>query len=218
MREHFDVLKSVGLFNGVEPADLASILGCLGAETKTADKDEIILLAGDKPRHIGIVLTGQLHIIREDYDGNRSLIANLTPGEIFAETLCCAGLSESPVTVIADVSSTVMLLRFTRVLHSCPSACAFHAKLIENMLGLIAGKNLLLQTRMEIVSMKSVRAKVTRYLESCRAGQGNEITIPFNREELADYLCVDRSALSHELMRMKKDGLIEYRKNRFTLL
>ena len=93
----------------------------------------------------------------------------------------------------------------------------FHTKLIENMLGLIANKNLMLQSRMEIVCMKSVRAKVLQYLKSFVPEQGREITIPFNREKLAEYLCVERSALSHELAKMKRDGLIEYRKNKFIL-
>ena len=218
VKENFGVLKSVGLFNGLEVTELETMLGCLGAEVKNVRKGEIILLAGDRPRHVGITLAGQLHIIREDYDGNRSLLAAMTSGDIFAEALCCAGVAESPVTVTADADSSVMLLDFSRILHTCRNSCSFHTKLIENMLSLIAKKNIMLQTRMELVSLKSVRTKVLRYLESFAPIQGKEIAIPFNREEMADYLCVERSALSHELARMKRDGLIEYRKNIFILL
>ena len=215
--EYFDVLQTVGLFKGVDADNLAAMLTCLGSETKRVGRDEIILLAGDKPQAVGIVLSGQLHIVRDDYDGNRSLLAAVTPGELFAESLCCAGVLESPVTVMVAVDSTVMLLSFSRILHTCPNACAYHTKLIENMLGIIANKNMQLQSRMEIIGLKSIRAKVLRYLGSFMPGQGQPITIPFNREEMADFLCVERSALSHELMRMKKDGLIEYKKNRFIL-
>lgn len=217
MKMHFEILKSVKLFSDIDAAELETMLKCLGAEMKDAGKDRIVLLAGDKPQHVGIVFTGQLHIIREDYDGNRSLVAAVMPGEIFAEALCCAGIEESPVTVMAGVDSTVMLLPFSRILHTCPNACSYHTKLIENMLGLIATKNLRLQSRMEIVGLKSVRAKIVRYLESFLPKQDCEITIPFNREQLADFLCVERSALSHELSKMKKDGLIDYRKNKFIL-
>jgi len=217
MQKYFDVLKSVELFRGIEAVELETMLNCIGAEIKKAARGKIILLTGDKPQHIGIVLEGQLHIVREDYDGNRSLLAAVMPGEIFAEALCCAGIAESPFTVIMKVDSTVMLLSFVRALHTCPNSCGFHTRLIENMIKLIANKNLQLQIRMEIVSLKTIRAKVIRYLESCRPMQGAEITIPFNREELADYLCVERSALSHELAKMKKDGLIDYQKNRFIL-
>jgi len=218
MKKYFNVLQSVGLFKSVDAAELESMLKCLGAEVKGVSKDEIILLAGDKPRYVGVALSGLLHITREDYDGNRAIIAAAAPGDIFAEALCCAGVSESPVTVMADVDSTVMLLSFSRILQTCPNSCSHHAKLIENMLELVANKNLQLQSRMEIISLKSVRAKVLLYLESFVPKQGRNITIPFNREELADFLCVERSALSHELSRMKKDGLIEYRKNKFVLL
>jgi len=217
MKKYLPVLKSVSLFGDVDADELASMLDCMGAKIKSAEKGSMLLLAGDKPKYVGIVLTGLLHIIHEDYDGNRSLLAVLTPGELFAEALCCAGISESPVTVIADVDSKVMLLGFERILHTCPNSCAFHTKLIENMLRLIALKNLLLQSHMEIISMKSIRAKVMRYIESFVPKQGREVTIPLNREELANYLCVERSALSHELMRMKRDGLIEYKKNKFVL-
>ena len=217
MKEYLSVLKTVRLFNGIEAAELEAMLVCIGAKSLAVRKDKIILLAGDMPRHVGVVVKGQVRIVRDDFDGNRSLLAVLAPGEIFAEALCCAGVSESPVTVIADHDSTVALLSFERILHTCPNSCPFHRKLIENMLRLIAGKNLMLQSHMEILSTKSVRAKVMRYVESFVPKQGREITIPLNREELANYLCVERSALSHELMRMKKDGLIEYKKNRFLL-
>jgi len=217
MEKYLDILKIVGLFRGIGAAELTTMLKCLGAETRVVSRNEIVLLAGDKPQHVGIVLTGQLHIVREDYDGNRSLIAAVTPGGIFAEALCCAGISESPVTVIPDIDSTIMLLSFSRIIHTCTNSCTYHTKLIENMLGLIANKNLQLQSRMEVVSIKSIRAKVIRYLESFVPIQGRNITIPFNREKMADFLYVDRSALSHELSKMKKDGLIDYRKNTFIL-
>ena len=211
------IIQSSSLFGGIAADGLKSVLGCLGAEVKSLRKDEILLLAGDRPRHVGLVLTGLIHIVREDPDGNRLLVAAAAPGELFAEALCCAGVPESPVTVAAGAASTVMLLNFRRILDTCPNSCAHHRQLVENMLRLIAGKNLLLQERMEIVSLKSVRAKVTAYLESFAPKRGREIAVPFNREEMADFLCVERSALSHELARMKKDGLIEYRKNIFVL-
>ena len=217
MKEYCDVLRAVGLFRNIDIAELEAMQKCLGTQIKDVRKDDIILLAGDKPQNIGIVLAGRLHVLREDYDGNRLMVAAITPGELFAEALCCAGVPESPVTVISDIDSTIMLLSFSRILHSCPNPCAYHTQLIENMLGLIANKNLQLQSRMEIISLKSIRVKVIRYLESFAQKQGQDITIPFNREKLADFLCVERSALSHELSKMKKDGLIDYRKNIFKL-
>ena len=217
IKEFSGLIRSVALFKGLELPELETMLACIGAEMKSVRKGGIVLLAGDEPRQVGLVLEGLLHVIREDYNGNRSLLAAAAPGDLFAEALCCAEVSESPVTVTARADSVVELLSFARIISTCPNSCAFHTKLISNMLGLIAGKNLSLQSRMEIVSLKSVRAKVKRYLETLVPAQGRNITIPFNREELADFLCVERSALSHELAKMRKDGLIEYRKNRFVL-
>ena len=218
LKEFSGILKTTGLFHDIETSDLRSMLTCIGARTRRIRRGSYILLAGDKPEFVGIVLSGQLHIIREDYNGNRSIVAAIMPGGILAEALCAAGVSESPVTIIAAADSTVMLLNFPRILHNCPNTCLFHRKLIKNLLQLVANKNLFLQSKMEILSLKSVREKVMLYLESFVPKQGKTIKIPFNREEMADYLCVERSALSHELMKMKKDGLIDYRKNVFTLM
>ena len=217
MKKYWAIIQSAEIFKEIDTSDLETMLSCLETEVKMAQRGEIILLAGDKPMSIGMVLDGLLHVIRDDYEGNRALIAAIKPGELFAEALCCAGVSESPVTVIADTDSEILLMNFSRVLHTCSISCNHHTKLIANMLELIAGKNLLLQNRMEIVSLKSVRAKVMRFLESFSAKKGRSITIPFNREQMSNFLCVDRSALSHELMRMKNEGLIEYRKNNFLL-
>jgi len=216
--KYFEVIKTVKLFDGIEADSLESALGCLGARTAGYGKGETLIAAGSKPSDVGIVLTGQLHIVKDGYDGGRALLATLVPGDIFAEALCCAGIAESPVTVISQCESTVMLIKFARILSNCPKVCAFHTKLTENMLRLIARKNLYLQSRMEITNLKTVRAKVLAYLESFTERQGKKITIPHNREEMAEYLCADRSALSHELMKMKADGLIDYRKNKFELL
>ncbi len=212
------ILQSTELFKNINEKSLTEMLGCLDAKITPAKKEEIVLLAGSKPEYVGIVLSGLFHIVKDDFAGNRTLVAPLLPGDLFAEALCCADVEESPVTVYAIEDSVVMLLRFDRILHTCPNSCSHHASLIENMLKLIARKNLMLQNRVEIVALKSVRLKVMLYLENLAIKQGKHITSPFNREELANYLCVERTALSHELSRMKKDGIIDYWKNHFELL
>jgi CRP-like cAMP-binding protein len=212
-----EVLTTVPLFDGIGEKELDTILQCIGAEVKSLLKGEFALLAGDKVTHIGIVLRGELHILRECFDGKRSLISSLTPGGVYAEAQCCVGIEESPVSVMAKTDSDIMTLDFPHVLRSCSIACVYYRKLVENMLKIVANKNLHLQKRMEILSIKSVRGKVLHYLRSFVPKQGQNIVIPFNREELANFLCVERSALSHELTRMKADNLIDYRKNHFYL-
>ncbi|MCL2503056.1 MAG: Crp/Fnr family transcriptional regulator [Coriobacteriia bacterium] len=213
-----DALKTVRLFDGIEEKDLLSMLSCLGAEVIRFDKNSFVLMAGNEPRHIGILLKGSAHVIQENMEGKRVIIETLSEGDYFAEALCCAGVKESPVSVVTTSETLVLMTAFMRILHTCPSSCIFHAQLIENMLFLIATKNILLQGRMDVISQKTVRKKVSAYLKSIAIKQGRRtISIPLNREELAAFLCVDRSALSHELSRMRQDGLIDYRKNEFTL-
>lgn len=219
MKEYLEILKNVTLFKNINDNDLTSILSCLGAKVIRFDKDEFILTAGSKPEHIGIVLEGNVQIIKEDINGERILVAAVMSGNFFAESLACAGILESPVSVVSSSNSTIMLIEFNKILHTCPSSCTFHAKLIENMISIIARKNLMLRERVEIIGKKTLRIKILSYLESFAAKQcRNNITIPFNREELADFLCVDRSALSHELSRMKKDGILDYHKNNFKIM
>jgi CRP-like cAMP-binding protein len=213
----YDILKTVSLFRDIEEHELDAILQCIGRVVKNIKKGEFLLLAGTKATHIGIVLSGELHILSECSDGKRSLSASVVPGDIYGEALCCAGVEKSPVSVMAKTDSIVMKIEFSKALNPCPDACGSHRKLIENMLRNMALKNLHLQNRMEILSMNSIRGKVLHYLESFVPEQGQDIVIPFNREEMANFLCVERSALSHELARMKADNLIDYRKNHFHL-
>ncbi|MCL2211045.1 MAG: Crp/Fnr family transcriptional regulator [Treponema sp.] len=212
---YLDVLESTGIFKNIDNSERSILLECMNARTENIKKGQIILLAGNKLESFGIVLAGLFHIIRENYEGNRSLIAAMPPGGIFAEALCCAGVTISPVTVIAAEDSCYMKLYFPRFLKTCSSSCTFHVKLIENMTSIIAKKNLMMQNKMEILELKTIREKVMRYLESFSK---INITLPFNREEMADFLCVERTALSHELIKMKKDGLIDYKKNKFVML
>ncbi len=218
IQSYLHVIKQASIFQGIETDHLLSILNCLSARVVRYRKQEIAVLAGSRLEHIGVVLAGKLHITREDSAGDRMIVASVIPPEIYGETICSAEMEQSPVTVTASEESVVLLLNFSRTLQVCSNTCVFHTKIIKNMLALMATKNLFLQNRMDIVSKKSVRAKVMMYLESFVPAQGREITVPLNREKMAEYLCIDRSALSHELIKMKQDGLIDYDKNRFTLI
>ena len=216
MRE-IDILRRVKLFEGIEEGDFEKLLSCLDARKLELSKDSFVLLMGEPVQSIGIILSGTANIIRENDEGERIIITALQAGNFFGEALCCAEVEESPVSVLTSSDSKIMLLDFKRILGVCPTGCSFHSRLIKNMLRIIADKNLLLQNRLDVVSRKSLRAKILAYFELQANRSGREFTIPFNREELADHLCADRSALSHELARMKRDGILDYRKNHFHL-
>lgn len=218
MNKYIEVLKAVSLFNNIYNDELLSMLACLDAKVIRVLKNEYVLCTGNPVDQVGIVLAGQLHIIKEDIDGERAMLAALTTGDFFGEALCCAGVAESPVSVLAETDATVMLLKFRRVLQTCSNSCSFHTKLIANMLQVIAQKNLQLQARMDFLGKKSIRARLLSYFESIAAKQGSSFSIPFNREGLAEFLCIDRSALSRVLASLRQEGVIEYKKNRFTLL
>ncbi len=218
MEKYFSILEKVKLFDGIEQADLGQMLNCLEAKVIIAKKNKILLRAGSKPDQVGIVLNGMVQIVKEDADGNRMVIGVASPGEFFGEALCCAGVEESPVSVITCEDSEIMFLEFGRILRSCSHSCTFHRGLIENMLQIIAQKNLILQNRMDFLSKKTVREKVLTYLKSVAANSERHFSIPFNREELADFLCIDRTSLSRELARLKEEGVLDYWKNQFTLL
>ena len=208
-----DIIKNVPLFKGID--DLESMLDCLGGKFKNFLKGDIILMAGSDIFNVGIVTKGLVHIVKDDANGNRTLIEAVGRCETFAEAFCCVGIKSSPVSIFAAEDSEVLFIDYERIIRPCAKFCKFHQKLIKNMLGVVAKKNLYLQNRMEIMAIKSIRGKVLHYLQSF---EDKVIKIPFDREGMAYYLSVDRSALSHELMRMKRDGLIDYRKNEFRLI
>ena len=217
MRNIFETVKNNPLFQEIAFSDFEKILNCLSARTSTYKKDEIILLSGDTVNFVGLILSGSVQVIKEDLDGHINILTELGVSDIFGEVFACAGVSQSPVTVIAVEDSEILLIDYKRIITSCASACPFHARLIENMLRLIAKKNLLLSRKNEILSKRTTREKLIAFFDTQR-GAAKKFTIPYNREELAHYLCVDRSAMSNELCKMRDEGLIKFQKNMFEMV
>ncbi len=217
VKQYGDILEKTQVFAGISREQQLSLLPCLGGHVERYESGRALLRLGQRPVEMGMLLGGRAHILKASADGTEALVAALGPGDVFAETLCCAGVPESPVTVMAVESCTVLLMRYEAMIKGCPKACGFHQRLLENMLQMLAQKNLQLQHRMDILALKTLREKVLEYLQSLPKGPGGRITLPLNRERMAAFLGADRSALSHELMRMKADGLISYRKNEFVL-
>ena len=215
---NFTFLSKTLLFRGNTEEEIQAMLSCLGAEQKHYGKGSIIYHAGDPVEAIGLVLSGRVQIENVDYWGNKSLLDSVGEGMIFAETYACIPGEPMQVSVMASEASDILFLNAARVLQTCPSACVHHSRLIRNLLAICAQKNLILSRRIFHTSPKSIRGRLLSYLSFQASSQGSsEITIPFNRQQLADYLSVDRSALSNELGKMQKDGLLEVNKNHFIL-
>jgi CRP-like cAMP-binding protein len=215
----FSAQEKCPLFEGIKDNELATLLACLSGREKSFAKDESILLEGDKPTAVGIVLSGAVHITKEDYFGNRNIIAEVETGGVFGEAFVCAEANAAPVTVVASKDSVVLLINYHKIVTSCPSACAFHTLLIRNMLRILARRNMSLVDKLEHVTKRTTQEKVLSYLsEQAKRQRSTLVEIPFNRQELADFLSVERSALSAELSKLQNNGAIKFKKNRFELL
>ncbi len=211
-------LSNTQLFCGLKEDEITSLLGCLDAEKRSYKKGEIILSEGSITKNIGIVLSGMAMISCCDIWGNNSILGNAAPGSIFAEVYACIPEQPLLVTVSATEDTSVLFMNVGRILTTCTNACPFHARLARNLLNVCAYKSLQLSQRIQHTSSKSIRGRLMSYFSECakRAGS-NSFLIPYNRQQLADYLNVDRSAMCNELSKMQKDGIIEYERNRILL-
>jgi len=219
MKNYLEVLKTVELFKGIDESDLDQLLSCLGAKTINYEKGETVFFSGESINQFGIVLSGQVQVVQDDYYGNRSILSKIEPGNLFGESFACAETEPLPVSVITSAKSELLFIDCRRLASPCESACGFHSRLIRNMLSIVSMKNISLTRKIEFTSKRTTREKLMAYLsaEAKKAGS-NRFFIPFNRQELADYLSVNRSAMSAELSKLRDEGVLKFRKNQFELL
>jgi CRP-like cAMP-binding protein len=213
------VLEKCLLFQGMDRANITALLGCISPKQRTFDKNTFVIMENEECTAIGIVLSGVLHVVRDDYWGNRTIVARVERGELFAEAFVCGNIKNIPVSIIAVEKTDILLVDFQRIIKTCPSACVFHIKLIKNMISNLALQNISLMEKIEHITQHNTREKILSYLSSlAKESNSNTIDIPFKRQELAEYLSVDRSALSAELSRMRDEGMLLFHKNKFELL
>lgn len=219
MKKYFDILRKCHLFENIENENLISMLGCLGAKVERFDKKYTIMAEGSPAKHIGIVLSGSAQISQVDFNGNRSILSSIEPSENFAEAFACAEIQELPISVIANEPCEIMLIDCNRILHTCSNNCNFHRQLIFNLMKNLATKNVQFYQKIEITSKRSTREKLMTYLIfQSKKNNSNSFEIPFDRQELADYLEVDRSGLSAEISKLRKEGILNSNKKHFELL
>ena len=212
-------LANTQLFRGMEPSDIDEMLGSLQAKERTYKKGEIILPEGLPTEQIGVVLSGRVVIELGDVWGNNSVLSSIGPGGVFAEAYACVPGEPLMVNVTAAEETETLLLNIGQVLDPCSKACPYHMRIVRNLLTLCAVKNLQLSRRMLHTGPKSIRKRLLSYFSECIKRTGSySFDIPYNRQQLADYLSVERSALSNELSTMQRDGLIRYEKNHFDVM
>ena len=216
--KNLDILSKIDLFKGIKANELEKLLVCLNSRIVEYKKNQFIWIQGDTDIKIGIVLSGQVNIIKEDFAGNRNIITCINAPGLFGESLVCSEIAESPVSVQAVEDTKIMTIEFLMLIKMCISSCAFHTRLIQNMLKIIEKKNFSLNEKIYYLSKKTTKQKIASFLLSNISNKNDNIVkINFNRKELADYMGVNRSALSRELSKMRDKNIIDFKKNTFNI-
>ena len=219
MRKYIEILKHTQLFSGVGDDDISAMLNCLQAKIRTFQKGDYVFREGEHIDHITVLLEGKLLIQHDDFWGNRNIVHVIRVGEMFGEAYAAPESGVLLNDVIAEEDSTIIVFDVKRILTICSSACRFHSMVVQNLLFSISEKNRKLLQKIGHMSKRSTRTKLLSYLsEEAKRHNSRHFTIPFTKQQLADFLCVDRSAMSNELCKMRDEGLLIFDKNEFTLL
>ena len=219
MEKYLPVLKKSVLFSGVKEEDIRALLSCVEAKVRRYGKGEYVLQQGEYLDDIAVLTEGSLHIQNDDYWGNRSILGRISIGEIFGEAYAFSREEPLMNDVVAIEDSTVMFINAKKVISTCSSACRVHTLVVQNLFSVLSEKNKKLVQKLGHIGKRSIREKLISYLsQESKRQKSAEITIPFNRQQLADFLSVDRSAMSNELCKMRDEGLLTFRKNVFRLL
>lgn len=218
MKKYFDILRSCPIFDGVNDENLTPLLGCLGAKFETYKKGDVIIAEGTSAKYIGVVMGGSAQLERVDFEGNRSIVTNIEPSELFGEAFACTDAA-IPFDVIAKEPTEIMFIDCKKIIYTCSKSCEFHSQLTFNLLKIVAGKNIILNQKAEIISKRSTRKKLMTYLllQAKKCGS-RSFAIPYDRQGLADFLQVDRSGLSAEIGKLRDEGILESNRSHFKLL
>ena len=219
MQKYLPILRSCPFFNGMRDDEILSILHCVQASTVARPRGTYILRAGDTTEVMGLVLSGSVLILQEDLWGHRNILSKCTAGDFFGEPYAATSGAVLNVNAVAEDDCELLFLNVKRLLMSCPTACGHHQKLIRNLVSVLANRLLVFNDKITHVSKRSTREKLLSYLSSESVRQASlSFDIPFDRQQLADYLCVDRAAMSVELSKLQKEGILKTKRRHFELI
>lgn len=217
MRGRNLILKGTGLFDGIEDDELDVMLKCLETVTCRYSKDDFVYRRGDTTDSIGVILSGSVKIVREDYWGNRTVLSDVGTGRTICAEYACSS-DRLDMSIVASEPTEIMFLDIGRAARVCPSSCGFHTRLVRNIISSLARDSLGLNQRLDQISKRTTREKICAYLsDQAHSAGSNDFLITLNRQELAEHLGVDRSAMSTELSRMRRDGIVDFDRNHFIL-
>lgn len=218
MEKYFDLLSATPLFSGVQREEMVSLLNCLQARVIRVEKGMPVFLEGDEAGFVGLVLEGAVQIVRDDYYGTRSVMGHAEPGELFGEAYACSGEEVMPVSGYALLDCAVMMLSCRKMLTVCSNACRFHNQIVKNLLQVVAEHNVAMSRKIQFMSQKTTRQKLMAYLlDQAKKAGSPAFTIPFDRQTLADYLGVERSAMSAEIGKLQRENVLTTRSSHFIL-
>lgn len=219
MQEYVNILNNIALFENISSNYIPELLKKLNAFVKSYKKNEYIMLTGDPVKYIGIILEGNIQIIQDDIYGNRNITASFDAGSLFAEAFVCAKITTLPVDILASSNTDIMFIDSKKIFAPCGSYCEYHHILITNLLRIMASKNIVLSQKIQCISHKTTEEKILSYLNiQAKIHNSDEFDIPFNRQGLADYLGVERSAMSTVINQLVKKGVIETKRSHFKIL
>lgn len=218
MQHYLPILKNCFLFQGIKKEEISAILSCLSATIKSYQKGSFLYHSGDFITMVGIILTGTIHLVKEDYWGNQNILTQINQGQVFGEVYACLEHTALTLHVVAIENTSVLFLDIHKIITVCAASCKFHTLLIKNLFLELAQKNLILTRKINSISQRTTKDKLLSYLsEQALLFHSNTFEIPFTRQQLADYLSVDRSAMSKELCKLRDCSILKFHKNKFTL-
>ncbi len=210
-------MLEIDLFENIENNEVLNLLQCIGIKTKVFKKNSSILKYSGKIDYLGVILSGNAVISKPDISDNKTIVEYLKMNDIFGHNIVCLGVNKSPVDITAQNECEVLFLPFEKVITPCPKLCPCHLQLIKNIMKMISKRNSILNDKIDIIGQKTTRDKILALLETYKSDE-KIFSIPYSREEMAKFLCVDRSAMSRELCKMRDEGILRFHKNHFEIL
>lgn len=210
-------MLEIDLFEKIDDKNVLELLQCIGIKTKAFKKNSYILKSSSKINYLGVMLSGNAVVRKKSFNGDFVEIEKLKVNNIFGQNIVCLGMEKSPFDIIALNNCEVLFLPFEKVVTPCSKLCQYHIQLIKNVMKMISTRNSLLNDKIDIIGQRTIRQKILALLETYRTEE-KIFSIPYSREEMAKFLCTDRSALSRELCKMRDEGILRFYKNNFELL
>ena len=218
INKYIDTISQSPLFNNMEHDEITTLFLCLNPKIHNFNKNECIVKAGESIDKFGLVLEGEVNVIKESTEGNNVIMSVIKKGDLFGEMLVFSSQKIWPVTVSVKSSCKILFITNSNLIIRCGKNCSWHISMIENFMKVMSDNALMLNKKVQYLSIKSIRGKISTYLlEQYKKNKGNTIVLPLKRNELADFLNVSRPSMSREICKMRDEGIIDFHLSTFKI-